>query len=294
MIIIKVFQGLGNQLFQYALARSLSVRHGVEVKLDLSWYHEHSSHRAFGLDRFHTVYMEANENECYNVRHGIFANRIRNFFFRRSIVALPYFKQPYFKEDLSKFDPNILEIDSRTYVEGYFSSEVFFKEIRSLLKEELTLKKDPDATSVQWIKQMQQEESVCLSIRRGDFVNNPLHDVCDLEYFEEGVARFREILKAPVFYIFSDDNDWVKANLKIKEKHHFITHNFPDYYEDFRLMQACKHHLIPNSTFSWWAAWLSDHPEKKVIAPRTWLNTEHIDYSYFLPEEWIKIDNFKA
>jgi hypothetical protein len=293
MPIIKIFQGLGNQFFQYALARSLEERHQISCRLDVSWFKENSKHRAFGLDRFNTKYVVASEEEIYNVKNGIFADRLRNFFFQRTLYLKPYYKQPYFLENLRIYDPNIVKINSRTYVEGYFSSELFFKEIRTILVKELTLRAQPNQRNKELMSRMADEPSVCLSVRRGDFVNHPLHDVCGLDYFQEGIAYFKKLLKDPVFYIFSDDNEWVRDHLKISEKHHFITHNYPDYYEDFRLMQCCKHHLIPNSTFSWWAAWISNHPEKKVVAPKIWLKTDEIDYSYFLPDEWVKIDNFK-
>jgi hypothetical protein len=292
MLIIKIFQGLGNQLFQYALGRSLEERFGVKVKYDLSWFKENSQHRQFGLDRFNTKIEIANDEEVYNVKNGIYPNRIRNYIFQKELKFNPYYKQPYFKEDLSKFEPNILKINSRTYIEGYFSSEVFFKEIRQLLLEEFELKNSINRVNQSLIEKIKNQHSVCLSVRRGDFLKYSMHNVCDLSYFENAIALMNEKIKDPVFYIFSDDNDWVKENLKLDQEHYFVTHNYPDFYEDLRIMKSCKHHIIPNSTFSWWAAWLAKNNQKIVIAPETWLDSNEIDYSYYLPSEWIKIANF--
>jgi hypothetical protein len=290
MIIIKVFQGLGNQLFQYALVRSLEELHGKTIKLDTTWYGKNSNHRPFGLDKFQTKYLEATNEEIYNVKNGVFRNRIINFIFNQSLKFKKYYHQPYFKEDLTALDKNILKINSRTYIEGYFSSEYFFKNIRSKLLIELELKGLPDSKNSEIISKMKNQESVCLSVRRGDFLNS-MHNVCRLTYFCNAIEWIKTKLSNPVFYIFSDDNKWVIENLVFDKEHYFITHNFPNFYEDFRLMKSCKHHIIPNSTFSWWAAWLGDYENKIVIAPEKWLDSDEIDYSYFVPSEWIKIDN---
>ena len=292
MLIIKIFQGLGNQLFQYALGRSLEERFGAKVKYDLSWFKENSQHRQFGLDRFKTKIEIANDAEVYNVKNGIFSNRIRNYIFQKELKFKPYYKQPYFKEDLSKLDLNILKINSRTYIEGYFSSDIFFSDIRNELIKEFQLNSDLSLQNKETIERIQQQNSVCLSVRRGDFLKYSMHNVCQLDYFKDAISLMNEKITNPVYYIFSDDNEWVKENLKIEQEHYFITHNYPDFYEDFRIMKNCKHHIIPNSTFSWWAAWLSQSKQKVVIAPETWLDSEDIDYSYFLPKDWIKISNF--
>ena len=152
---------------------------------------------------------------------------------------------------------------------------------------------EPNDLNKEWIRKIQDSNSVSLTVRRGDFVGNALHDVCDIKYFENSINEITKIIKNPVFFIFSDDLEWTKANLKVDFVHYFVGHNYPNYFEDFRLICQCKHHIIPNSTFSWWGAWLSDFPGKIVVSPKVWLNSDSIDYSYFLPKEWIKIDNFQ-
>jgi hypothetical protein len=292
MIIIKVFQGLGNQMFQYSLGRALERRFSIKVKYDLSWFKENSNHRNFGLNKFNLVIEEPTDEEIYNIKNGIFKNRLINFFFQRRLNFLPYFKKPFFKEDLKKLDVNILKINSRTYIEGYFTSEFFFKDIRSVLINDFQLASPPSPENKALIEMILNQNSVCLSVRRGDFLKYSIHNVCDLNYFNDSIDLIKKKVNDPVFYIFSDDNEWVQKNLKIEGEHHFIAHNFPDFYEDFRIMKSCKHHIIPNSTFSWWAAWLANSNDKIVISPETWLNSEEIDYSYFLPADWIKVANF--
>ena len=120
---------------------------------------------------------------------------------------------------------------------------------------------------------------------------NPVHNVCGEQYYNDGLNAMSELLKNMQVFIFSDDNEYVTRNFKLPFEHEFVTHNFPDFYEDLRLMTHCKHHIIPNSTFSWWAAWLAQHEGKKIIAPKIWLNSDTIDYSTLIPEDWIKIEN---
>ncbi|MDB5281886.1 MAG: glycosyl transferase family 11 [Bacteroidota bacterium] len=291
MVIARIFQGLGNQLFQYAFVRALSLRHNVPFKLDTTYFKFYSDHRQYGLDKFNIVEHIATEEDIYNVKNGIKKNRLANFIFQRTKGNLPYYKQPYLKEDLSRLDKNLLLIDSNTYVDGYFTSEIFFKDFETQIRTDFQLKASPNKANLDFIVKAKEQNSICISIRRGDFVSNPMHDVCDLDYYRDALNVMNERVSNAVYYIFSDDNDWVKQNFKISQEHYYVTHNYPDFYEDFRLMQNCRHHIIPNSTFSWWAAWLANHPEKIVIAPEIWLNTTEVDYSYFLPEKWVKVHN---
>ena len=293
MIIVKIFQGLGNQLFQYSLSRSLQLRHGVQVKLDLTWFDEYSEHRPFGLDKFNTKFEIATQKEINQVKNGIYPNKLSQLLNNKLSRFKKYYHQPYFKEDLSKLDSNILKINSRTYVEGYFSSDYFFKDYRGILLKEITLINQPNEVNQNWIRKIKSSNSVALTVRRGDFIGNPLHDVCDINYFHTAINEVTKHVENPVFFIFSDDLKWTKENLKIDKEHFLMGHNYPNFYEDMRLISNCKHHIIPNSTFSWWGAWLADYPGKIVVAPKTWLNSASIDYSYFLPKDWIKIDNFQ-
>lgn len=291
MIIVRIFQGLGNQMFQYAFARALSLRNHVSFKLDTSYFDLYSEHRQYGLNRFNIIENLATNEEIYIIRNGIKTNRIHNYFFRRLLALKPYYKQPYLLENLSHFDKNLLKINSDTYIEGYFTSELYFHDFAEQIRGDFSFKKEPDETNSRLICEMQKENSVCISIRRGDFVNNPMHDVCDLGYYHGAVDLIKERVNNLSLYIFSDDMAWVQQHFRPDVTHRFITHNFPDFYEDFRLMQNCKHHIIPNSTFSWWAAWLCRNPNKIVIAPQRWLNTKDIDYSHYLPYSWTKIKN---
>ena len=300
MIIVKIFQGLGNQLFQYAFGRSLSICKGYELKVDNSYYlhyseivhHGYTVKRNYGLNRFNILQNIAASDEEVRKLHTVSGNnRISRLFNIEIDKRASYYLKKVVKEQDTVFDSNLLLIKDNTYIEGYFASEKYFKNHRNLILKEFTLKTQVTKKNQEIINRMHDSQSVCISIRRTDFLTNPLHNVCTDQYYKNALSTMSELVRDMHVFIFSDDNDYVVNNFKLPFKHEFITHNYPDFYEDFRLMTNCKHHIVPNSTFSWWAAWLSDFEEKKVIAPRVWLNSTTIDFSTVIPEEWIKIEN---
>lgn len=141
---------------------------------------------------------------------------------------------------------------------------------------------------------MAQENAVSVHMRRGDFVSNPksnaVHGVCPPEYYRAAIRTMAGQVEKPCFYIFSDDIAWAKDQLKLDFPCQSVEHNTgAESYNDMRLMSRCRHHIIANSSFSWWGAWLSDYPSKIVIAPRQWfLNAPH-DVSDLIPHGWIRM-----
>lgn len=162
------------------------------------------------------------------------------------------------------------------FIIGSFENPIFFDSIRDKLLEEFTPVEAPMKENEFLYKKIAQTESVCISIRRGDYVNDSetkkLFDICTKEYFDKAIKEIKKHLKNPVFFFFSDDIDWVKQNISIDD---------PSYYESgrdavwekLRLMYSCKHFIISNSTFSWWAQYLSRNPYKIVISPDRWFKT---------------------
>ena len=137
-------------------------------------------------------------------------------------------------------------------------------------------------------------ESVSVHIRRGDYLSNPafyrFHGVCAVEYYEAAVGHLAGAVENPCFFLFSDDLDWARRNLRLDYPVTYVDHNGEDKdYEDLRLMSQCKHHIIANSSFSWWAAWLCANPGKIVIAPRKWFNDPNIDTADIIPASWRRI-----
>lgn len=295
MIIVKIFQGPGNQLFQYAYGVAVASRLGVELKLDISWFNENSFHRSFILDRFGVKTPIATEQDIAWVKS---CNGENFFQYRFNLLRnwlAPRAKKTVVKEDVSVFDRAILYPHTSSYIEGYFSTEEFFKDserkIRSCL--EFTSEKSYRYRELAYGID---ETTVAFSIRRGDFLNNPLHNVCSIEYYYRAIDRIIETVESPKLLVFSDDFDWVQRNFKFAIPH-MIASDLDDHMDHMRLMSLCSYHVIPNSTFSWWGAWLSN--PKIVVAPDLWLNSDkdvHLqqlgcwaETSHTVPADWIRI-----
>lgn len=288
MIIVKLMCGLGNQLFQYALARRLSLLHNVPLKLDISHF-ETNKLRKYSLNYFNIREDFAEENEIAAIK----GKRIFNLK-RFAEKLIPYYNRSHVCEQKCGFDPNILKSQKNVYLEGYWQSELYFKEIEDIIRREFTFKNEADAVNKRITSLIDVINSVSLHIRRADYALEPLtnqfHGTCSLAYYEQAADIIAQRFPSPHFFVFSDDILWVKSNLLLKYQMTFISHNntFKDY-DDLRLMTHCKHHIIANSSFSWWGAWLSKNPDKMVIAPRKWFSDQNIDTKDLVPENWIRI-----
>lgn len=261
MIIIKIKGGLGNQLFQYSHGRELMITDKKQVIFDTSFFNSNSkdTSRPFLLSKF-------------NIPESIiFINKEEN----------------YFKELIQKLYSKL----SGNY--GFFQSELYFKEIESVLRKELTLKIPLSSSAQEFANQITQtQNSVSIHIRRGDYVSNTSankhHGTCGLEYYKHAISKIKESIESPTFFIFSDDIEWVKENLHV-ENAIYVSNPILTECEELMLMSYCSHNIIANSTFSWWGAWLNQNPSKIVIAPQKWLNTDISKQPDIIPSTWIQI-----
>jgi Glycosyl transferase family 11 len=275
MLIVKIHYGLGNQLFQYALARSLASRKKVDYRLDTTFYSTNvfTDHpRIYQLDRFNIREQLAGREEIERYTHPSFLQRRwRNLESR----LRPYYKQRVVNEVRLDFDENIFLVNSDTYLFGYWQDLRYFSEIEDDLKKELTFRYAPEGRNKELLDQIRSSASVSLHIRRGDYltdsytVNNV--DSCNADYYRRAVEEIARAVDRPVFFIFSDDLAWVRENFSIPFQTVFVDNNPQENaVEDLRLMSNCRFHITANSSFSWWAAWLSGYPDKKVAVPKTW------------------------
>jgi hypothetical protein len=299
MIVIKLRGGLANQMFEYALGRYLSLKHNVPLYIDLIHFENEQSVektiRAFGLDIFDIEASIATQNDVFDSK-GWYQNRFKRKFNTLSNKFKPYYKVNSIKEKYPHFDKNILKAPKNCYVEGFWQSEHYFKAIRNEIIKDFTIKKAPSQKNEALLELIKNSNSVSVHVRRGDYVNNKhyenVHRVLSMAYYEEAIEFISHKIENPIFFIFSDDMEWVKANFSFKDKLYFVDHNNAENaYEDMRLMQNCKNNIIANSSFSWWAAWLNTNDEKIVIAPKTWYKMKKLENKDIMPKEWIKIEN---
>jgi hypothetical protein len=291
MIIAKIFGGLGNQMFQYSLGRYLAFKNKAELKLDLTEYKNYQLHQ-YSLNFFNIQAQTATNQEIEllknKISHGVLGH------FQQLITPAKYTKKPsHIIESKFSFDPNMLLLGDNLYLEGYWQTEKYFSPIANLIQNDFKVVNEPDEKNRTMIASISSQNSVSLHVRRGDYVTDKsalkVHGICSIDYYQQAVETICKKITNPSFFIFSDDPEWTKNNLKFDYPIKFVTHNGPEKnFEDLRLMSHCKHNIIANSTFSWWGAWLNANPDKIVIAPKNWFADPKINTEDLIPNNWIK------
>ncbi|ACT47940.1 alpha-1,2-fucosyltransferase [Methylotenera mobilis] len=288
MLVSRIIGGLGNQMFEYAAARAASLRISVQLKLDLSGFETYDLH-AYGLNNFNIVEDVAKKDDYFIGAPESLLKKIKKYL--RGLIQLESFRE----SDLS-FDSKVLELNDNTYLDGYWQCERYFIDFDKQIRQDFSFKFAPDALNQRYLELIDSVNAVSVHIRRGDYVSNSttneIHGVCDLDYYQ----RAAEFMRARIgpenlhFFVFSDDTDWVKENISFGSDTTFISHNdAAKNYEDMRLMSACKHHIIANSSFSWWAAWLNPSKQKVVIAPRQWFKSTLLNSDDIVPASWVRL-----
>ncbi len=291
MVIVELTGGLGNQLFQYAAARAVAHRNGVPLKLDLSWFEKHPQ-RTYALDGFMIDAGIATREEIAELRPrrwsfrwaaGQVSERMRPRTHRRLI-----------RERKRRFDPTLLNAKGNVYLIGYWQSEQYFADVTELIRGELIFRTPPDGRNAEFFARIGATDSIGLHIRRGDYVTDPiLRDIYgtpDLQYYARALTRITERTNANHIFVFSDDIQWARENLVTALPVEFVCHNGPGKeIEDLRLMSRCHHHVIANSSFSWWGAWLAERPGQLVVAPDPWFRDRKWEPEDIVPERWITL-----
>lgn len=273
MIVTKLIGGLGNQMFQYAVGRQLAVLRKTLLKLDLSGFDNYTL-REYLLDRFNIQAEPADEQDLSKMNSlceeaAVKAGKLNPF----SKPAARYFKES--RRSYFRFQKKVLQLPADSYLDGYWVHPRYFSGIRNELLREFSSKAPMNSRSQAVLQKMRGSESCSVHIRRGDYVTDPrtmrYHGVLSPDYYRAAVRRITERSPNACFYLFSDDLDWVRENLNLEQQHVLVDTNVGESpHFDMMMMAECKHHIIANSTFSWWAAWLSTHPESMVIAPAQW------------------------
>lgn len=298
----------GNQLFEYAITRKLQTIYKDDITFcDKNLVAQNKKDASFcnELYAFNVVPFTIEHNKTKHVfLHGnIF--QIIIYCFYLLICRIPYKNRPDFYHRQEKYQPilNFFGIYDLThgyselkyskaknkFVNGYYEDERFFKDIRSYLVKELTVKEENEKNN-DLLKIIDMRESVCVSIRRGDFLNvdnKGLRSICNEEYFRNAIEKMKDCLPNSVFIFFSDEIDWVKENYNFGVESYYET-GIDTVGEKLRLMSRCKHFILSNSTFSWWAQFLSENPTKIVISPDRWFNMPGYKHQ-LISDEWILI-----
>jgi hypothetical protein len=290
MIITHIVGGLGNQLFQYAMARRIACKNNIRLKLDISGFSSYTL-REFKLDAFNIAADVASEEEIR--RYIKSRNRISLRLLRTYNSLLPFTSRSYISERFFPYDPETTKLTDDIYLEGHWPSEKYFQDIEEVIRREFTLKSDMDEYHQDLKEQISDTDSVSIHIRRGDYVTNPttnqVHGTCSLDYYHKAVDMITKKIKNPHFFVFSDDPTWVTEHLEIPYPMTIVQGEDRRDCEDLIVMSCCKNHIIANSTFSWWGAWLNPRKDKTVISPARWYQGADYDTKDLLPDSWITI-----
>jgi hypothetical protein len=292
LIITQLLGGLGNQMFQYAAGRALALRNETALALDISGFESYGLHQGFELQRvFRGPFEVASDSDIRKVLGWQSPAGIRRILARRPFARL--FRTRLTVEPHFQYWPGIQSLPRDSYLSGYWQSERYFADAATQIRADFTFRLPLDKENAVLAEQIKQQDSVSLHVRRGDYASNPktsaTHGLCSLEYYQAAIRHVAERVPQPRFYIFSDDIAWVRANLKIKLPCVHVQHNRrAESYNDMRLMSLCRHHIIANSSFSWWGAWLDQGTDKIVVAPQQWF-ARQTDVRDLFPAGWVTL-----
>lgn len=283
MIIVKFHGGLGNQMFEYALYRKLELV-GKNVKADISWYHEDSDavKRTYLLPQF-----GIQVNECRTTEKKKYDNIVTRFLNKH----LNGSRRLYVERESGVYKEEILDLKN-CFLDGYWQTEKYFSDIRDSLLSDFKFPATVNKEESALLDRIKKSQSVSIHIRRGDYLANEKKygNICTEEYYFRAIHYMMENLTDALFFVFSDDIKWCRDFLKSYKNIYYVDLGKEiSEIHDMKLMSVCKHNIIANSSFSWWASWLNQNEDKIVIAPDRWQN------SCFMPDiackEWIRLGN---
>lgn len=285
MLIVKIYGGLANRMFQYSFYKSL-LHVGKEVYTDTI-----SFVPGWGFDdvSLKVTFPNVSLNDA-----GI--ELIKKFSSSRSLLGRVYLflglhKKTHYFEPTYHYNRGLYDLKSDYYLEGYWQTEKYFIDIQEEIRNDFIFKEFTDQKNIDLLNKIENEESVSIHVRKGpDYKKSITIGTCEIDYYNKAVDLIKEIIKNPRFYVFTDNKEWVKEMFQ-----HF-EYTLVDWnpvsgssnYLDMQLMSHCKHNIIANSSYSWWGAWLNTNPDKVVIGPRRWFNkiNSHFDSSDILPDKW--------
>ncbi|MEL6863365.1 MAG: alpha-1,2-fucosyltransferase [Bacteroidota bacterium] len=290
MIFIRLKGGLGNQMFQYAFGLKMAQQHHTQLSIDLSSLLDRSRgdfvYRDYDLSIFEVVHQFTVSPALLRFLYKSKSSGVTKLVRQQINKGRQHIKEAHFH-----YQPSLIEGPDNTIYEGWFQSYRYLEGVEDRLREEFRFKMPTLPISQSLYEKMQASQSVCLNVRRTDFLKVDNLNTTNLDYFLRGARHMANLLDNPVFFIFSDDIDWCREHIRLDHPMHIVDHShkghkFGNY---LQLMSNCKHYIIPNSSFAWWAIWLNSYIDKKVIAPKKWFNDSNIDTSDLVPSDWIRL-----
>lgn len=287
-VVSRLNGGLGNQMFQYAFGRTLAARMNARFFIETGML-ENDRLRSYALSGFRISAATMDPAELK--REILWPDRLLRRL--RWLPSLPG-RLRYLAEKSFVFDPEAAATSHSVCADGYWQSPRYFEAQAAILRQEFQLAAPMTAVRQETAKRIVAANAVSVHVRRGDYVANPhtlaFHGLCPPSWYVAAMQQIEQHVDQPYFFVFSDDPAWSRENIRSDWPVHFIETQ-PDGrdFEDMHLISLCQHHIIANSSFSWWGAWLNQKPGKRVIAPAKWFNQATHDTRDLLPPEWQRL-----
>ena len=301
MKIVNIIGGLGNQMFQYAFAIALQEKWKEEVKIDTHHYNYLFSKYFHGNNFYHNGFEIDKIFPCAKLKRALVWDILKvsfyvpNFALSRIVrKILPKRRYEFLQKakDSYIYDDKVFSDNKYRYYEGYWMSAHFFSPYRDIIKETYKFDSFTSCQNKEYELLLLKDNSVTIHVRRGDYLNClNMTNICSLDYYRKAISKVKEQIPNPVFFIFSNDIEWCKENLKQdleKDIVYFVTNNKgSESYRDMQLMSLARCNILANSSFSWWGAFLNDRNDQIVFAPNKWITNMNAEEMYL--DEWIKL-----
>ena len=277
---IKLTGGLGNQMFQFAIGFAIAKKNDVRLSLDLNYINRRQLFNGFELEKVFNIYSKVSFLNKTLSFQSINFKEILN----KIDVTFYNFKEPHFH-----YTSKILDIPKHSYLDGYWQSELYFKDCSKEIKKIFSFSDKLDEQNQLISNDIDQSNSISIHIRRGDFLlkRNDNHYMNLKEYYLKAINESSKFFKNPKYFIFTDDPSWVTDNFVLDHSYFIVAVNqgAKSFY-DMHLMSLCKSNIIANSSFSWWGAWLNDNKDKIIYAPKDWFKDKSISTDDLIPNSW--------
>jgi hypothetical protein len=283
-IVVSISGGLGNQMFQYAAGRALALRNHVPLRLDTRAV-EADPQRSYALSGFNIA-----AERVPAVQVASLPRRVHRRL--RWLPRLPG-RMAYVAEKSFGFDPAIISTRAPAYLDGHWQSEAYFADAKPQMRVDFSLGAPFTSDRQEIAAAITGTTAVSVHVRRGDYVSNnrtnAYHGTCDPHWYRQAMDMMEGWID-PIYFVFSDDPAWARENLVMRRPAHFVQPSDDGRdFEDIHLMALCRHHIVANSSFSWWGAWLNPRDDKRVVAPTQWFRQPGIDTSNLLPANWVRL-----
>ncbi len=285
MKIVKFLGGLGNQMFQYAFYLTLKQCFHT-VKADLHAFEDYSLHNGYELDRVFGISLDL----ASPFEQVLYTPEKREWIWRK--LRRMYGTRDAFCEEKESFgfDESVYQDKANRYYWGYWQNIEYVNKVDSELRKQFIFPASTAPKHLAIQEKMHDRNTVSVHVRRGDYLGHSvLGGICDLDYYQRAIEVARERIESPLFVFFSNDIAWCKEVFKAENALFVDWNHGVDSYMDMELMSLCRHHIIANSSFSWWGAWLNRSADKIVISPAKWVNDTNEDFSGMILPSFIPI-----